>query len=228
MMRDEASLPAESMNFEQARFNMIEQQIRPWEVLDERVLDLFMAIHREDFVPPTSRQLAFSDICLPIGHGETMMSPKVEGRLLQSLQIHPTDRILEIGTGSGYLTALLARSGSQVVSVDIHADFTRAAGARLENAGFRNVRLETGDAVSGWGDDQYDAIAVTGSLPELQGRFQRQLRPGGRLFVILGTEPIMEACLITRRGDKAWSTESLFETSIAPLIGAEPGPRFVF
>ncbi len=216
------------MNFEQARFNMVEQQIRPWEVLDERVLELFMAVHREDFVPPECRQLAFSDICLPIGHGQTMMPPKVEGRMLQALQIRPTDHVLEIGTGSGHLTALLARSGAHVVSVDIFADFTRAAGAKLENCGIRNVRLETGDAVSGWGNDQYDVIAVTGSLPALQGRFQRQLHAGGRLFVILGTEPIMEACLITRRGGDAWSTESLFETSIAPLIGAEPSPRFVF
>jgi protein-L-isoaspartate(D-aspartate) O-methyltransferase len=228
MQCKETSRPVKPMNFEQARFNMVEQQIRTWEVLDERVLDLFMSVHRENFVPVACRQSAFTDVNLPLDHGQTMMSPKVEGRLLQALQIRPADHILEIGTGSGHLTALLARSGSQVSSVDIYPDFTRTAGEKLLNAGIKNVRLETGDAISGWGNALYDVIAITGSLTTLGGRFQQQLRPNGRLFVVLGTEPAMEACLITRRGESAWASESLFETFIPPLIGAEPKPRFVF
>ena len=216
------------MNFEQARFNMIEQQIRPWEVLDQRVLDLMAAVPREDFVPEPYRRLAFSDTQVALGHGEVMMAPKVEARLLQSLQIGAGDKVLEIGTGSGYLTALLASSAATVTSVDIHADFTVAAAAKLQGHGVRNVSLHTGNAVAGWDEDRYDVIAVTGSLPALPDSIPAQLRNGGRLFVVVGASPVMEALLVVRVGDQAFSREILFETSIPPLIGAPSAEKFRF
>ena len=209
------------MNFEQARYNMIEQQIRPWEVLNQAVLDLISEIHREDFMPESYRELALADIQIPLAHGEVTMTPKVEARLLQSLDIQPGDNILEIGTGCAYLTALLAKSGRQVTSVDIYRDFTGQAVDKLKRYGISNVRLDTGDAVRGWGaPDRYDAIAVTGSVPVLDTCFQEQLSVGGRLFMIVGRSPVMEALLITRMGNHEWSRESLFETDLPPLIGA--------
>ncbi len=209
------------MNFEQARYNMIEQQIRPWEVLNQSVLDLISEIHREDFMPEAYRELALADIQIPLAHGEVTMTPKVEARLLQSLDIQPGDNILEIGTGCAYLTALLAKSGRQVTSVDIYRDFTGQAVDKLKRYGISNVRLDTGDAVRGWGaPDRYDAIAVTGSVPVLDTCFQEQLSVGGRLFMIVGRSPVMEALLITRMGNHEWSRESLFETDLPPLIGA--------
>jgi protein-L-isoaspartate(D-aspartate) O-methyltransferase len=210
-----------TMNLELARHNMVEQQIRTWEVLDPRVLDLVGGLRREDFVPPDRRQLAFADVNLPIGHGEVMMTPKLEARILQTLRIRPRDRILEVGTGSGFLTACLSRLGASVTSVDIHEDFTVAAGERLQRGGFHNVRLETGNAAEGWpSPGGFDAIVLTGSVPAMPATFEQQLRPGGRLFAIVGNAPIMEAWLITRTGDQAWMRESLFETSIPPLRGA--------
>ena len=209
------------MNFEQARYNMIEQQIRPWEVLNQSVLDLISEIHREDFMPEAYRELALADIQIPLAHSEVTMTPKVEARLLQSLDIQPGDNILEIGTGCAYLTALLAKSGRQVTSVDIYRDFTGQAVDKFKRYGISNVRLDTGDAVRGWGaPDQYDAIAVTGSVPVLDTCFQEQLSVGGRLFMIVGRSPVMEALLITRMGNHEWSRESLFETDLPPLIGA--------
>ena len=216
------------MNFEQARFNMIEQQIRPWEVLDQRVLDLIAAIPREDFVPDPFRRLAFSDTQVPLGHGEVMMAPKVEARLLQSLQIGAGDTALEIGTGSGYLTALLAASAATVTSVDIHTDFTASATARLRRHGIKNITLQTGDAATGWGGERYDVIAVTGSLPVLPDSLPAQLRVGGRLFVIAGSAPVMEALLVTRLDEDAFSREALFETTIPPLVGAPSAEKFRF
>jgi protein-L-isoaspartate(D-aspartate) O-methyltransferase len=216
------------MNFEQARFNMIEQQIRTWEVLDQRVLDLMAAVPREDFVPEPFRRLAFSDTQIPLGHDEVMMAPKVEARLLQSLQIGPDDTVLEIGTGSGYLTAMLANSASSVTSVDIHADFTASATAKLRRHGVKNVSLHTGDAATGWGTDLYDVIAVTGSLPELPDSIPAQLREGGRLFVVVGNAPVMEALLVVREGEQAYSRETLFETTIPPLVGAPSAEKFHF
>jgi len=209
------------MNFEQARQNMIEQQIRTWEVLDHRILDLLEQVHREDFVPPAYRNLALADVRIPIGHDEVTMTPKVEARILQSVAIQPHEQVLEIGTGCAYFTALLASSGQHVTSVDIYKSFTQEAFAKLQSHSLTNITLETGDASRGWGKDiPYDAIILTGSLPVMNPVFQQQLKPGGRLFVITGTDPVMEAHLITRVGDQEWRDESLFETNIPPLINA--------
>lgn len=200
---------------------MIEQQIRTWEVLDQTVLDLISEIHREDFVPVEYRQLALADIQIPLAHKQVTMTPKVEARLLQVLNIQKTDKILEVGTGCAYLTALLARTGQHVISVDIYPEFTGEAKTKLARHGIHNVTLETGDAIKGWAQHApYDVIVVTGSLPVLGTCFQEQLITGGRLFVIIGTSPVMEALLITRIGKNEWSTESLFETDIPALTGA--------
>lgn len=216
-------------DFEQARFNMIEQQVRPWEVLDQRVLDTMNRIPRENFVPEQYRSLAFADIDIPIGHGQVMMAPKVEGRLLQALNITPEDTILEIGTGSGYLTACLASLGRHVTSIDIVQEFTTTAGSKLTDQGITHATLETADVANGINtSEQYDAIAVTGSLPLLQKQFHESLKIGGRLFVITGKLPIMEALLITRIDDNNWSQESLFETCIPPLEHATRPQGFVF
>ena len=214
---------------EQARFNMIEQQIRTWDVLDQRVLDVMKSVPREQFVPEHYRSLAFADTNIPLGHDQVMMAPKLEGRLLQALAITPDDSSLEIGTGSGYLTACLARLGKHVTSIDITADFTTAAAAKLEAQGISNVTLETFDAAEGIESDQrYDVIAVTGSLPLLQQQFQKNLAVGGRLFIITGSLPIMEANLITRVDENHWSSECLLETCIPPLLHAARPQAFVF
>ena len=216
------------MNVEQARFNMVEQQIRTWEVLDPRVLDLMSEVPREDFVPPEYRNLAFADTSIPLGHGQSMMCPKVEARMLQALQIEPDEQVLEVGTGSGFVTALLARVAARVTSVEIHDSLSRDALAKLERHGVGNVELHVGDACRGWDRGApYDAIAVTGSMPVLEERFKQSLAIGGRLFVIVGSEPAMEALLITRTGDSQWTTDSLFETVVAPLIGVAQPERFV-
>jgi protein-L-isoaspartate(D-aspartate) O-methyltransferase len=213
---------------EQARFNMIEQQIRPWDVLDQRVLDTMKMIPREDFVPEPYRSLAFADTNIPLGHNQVMMAPNVEGRLLQALAIQPEDTILEIGTGSGYLTACLARLGRHVTSIDIEPEFTAQAQSRLAAQGISNVTLETADAAGGMERGKsFDVIAVTGSLPVLQQQFHDNLNTGGRLFVICGQLPIMEALLITRVDASSWTRESLFETTIPPLLHAEVAQSFI-
>ncbi len=215
------------MDFERARVNMVEQQVRTWEVLDQRVLDAMSDVPREAFVPQAYRNLAFADISIPLGHGQVMMSPKVEGRLLQALASTTADRVLEVGTGSGYLTALLARLAREIVSVDIYDDFVASASTRLGKLGYGNVRLEAGDALHGWSAGApWDVIAVTGSVPELALAFGEQLAPGGRLFIVVGEAPVMDARLVTRLGAAEWRTESLFETDLPPLIGARPRPRF--
>lgn len=215
------------MNIEQARFNMIEQQIRTWEVLDQGVLDLLTQVPREEFVPPAFRKLAFADMNVPLAHGQVMMQPKLEARLVQSLDLQPQDTVLEIGTGSGYLTALLAKRARHVYSVDLYADFSAEARPKLSTHGIGNVTLETGDAAQGWAQHgPYDAIAVTGSLPLFSEAFQRQLKTGGRLFMIVGGSPAMEALLITRLGKEQWLRESLFETDIPALINAPQPPAF--
>ena len=217
------------MNFEQARLNMIEQQIRPWDVLDQKVLDLIARIHREDFVPGAYRQLALADTQLPLPHGQCTMTPKMEARLLQALDIRKDDRVLEIGTGCAYLTALLAASAQHVTSVDIYPDFTQQAAEKLARYDLHNVTLEAGDAVRGWSKHSpYDVIAVTGSVPVLEPCFQEQLNDGGRLFVIVGVSPAMEAMLITRLGAREWSREVLFETDLPPLAGARKPGTFTF
>lgn len=214
---------------ERARFNMVEQQIRPWEVLDQRVLDLLFRVRREEFVPTQYRALAFADMEIPIGHGEKMLAPKMEARMVQELALGPGDRILEVGTGSGYMTALLASLGGHVYSVDIVPEFPRQAGARLSTLGFGNVTLDTGDAARGWDRHApYDAIAVTGSLPLLPDAFSALLRPGGRLIAVVGQPPVMGARLITCVAKDAYNTAGLFETCIAPLKNAPQPERFVF
>lgn len=216
-------------DFTQVRSNMVEQQIRPWDVLDQRVLDLLSRMPREDFVPAHYRNLAFADTEIPLGHGQVMMSPKVEGRLLQALDLKPSDRILEVGTGSGYLSACLAQLGAHVVSVDIIAEFTRAAQDKLKIHHIDNVTLRTGNAAQGWGNQRFDAIAITGSLTRLHERWQQQLTLGGRLFVIVGKPPVMEALLITRREDQRWIQTSLFDTHLPPLLDdGAAAPAFEF
>jgi len=216
------------IDIEQARFNMIEQQVRPWDVLDQRVLDVMSATPREDFVPERYRSLAFADINIPLGHDQVMMAPKTEGRLLQVLDVQAGDSVLEIGTGSGYLTACLSRLGNHVTSVEIFPEFREAAAAKLAAHGFRNVTLRDADAANGIGSDtRYDVIAVTGSLPLLHRQFHDNMSVGGRLFVIAGMPPVMEALLITRIDERNWSRESLFETSLPPLLHAEQPQQFV-
>ena len=217
------------MNFEQARENMIKQQIRPWEVSDQKTLDLLAEIHREDFIPEPYRHLALADINIPLLHGQVTMTPKIEARLLQHLKIQPHEKILEIGTGCGYLTALLANSGKFVHSIDIYPEFMQHAGPRFKQYALQNIQLHVGDAVRGWPQERpYDVIVVTGSVPVLERHFQEQLHTGGRLFVIVGLGPAMEARMITRSGVDTWSVASLFETDLPALIGAPEPEAFHF
>jgi protein-L-isoaspartate(D-aspartate) O-methyltransferase len=217
------------MNYEQARFNMIEQQIRTWEVLDQRILNLLADVHREDFIADVYKKLALADVNIPLLHEQVTMPPKLEARLLQSLDISKEDRILEIGTGCAYLTALLAKLGKDVTSIDIFPEFTQQAGAKLAAHNINNVSLITADAINGWSvTAPYDVIVVTGSVPLENKSFQQQLSIGGRLFIIVGESPVMEALLVTRVSDNGWSRESLFETDIPALIGAVQPARFRF
>ncbi|MEO6696450.1 MAG: protein-L-isoaspartate O-methyltransferase [Gammaproteobacteria bacterium] len=217
------------MDMEQARFNMIEQQIRTWEVLDTAVLELLGRIPREDFVPAKYRMLAFADLQIPLGHGHVMMAPKMEGRVIQALGIKPDDAVLEVGTGSGYLTALLASLAKHVYSVDILPEFKAQAQQKLAALGLSNVTLETGDAALGWErHGPYDVIAVTGAFPLYPEYYERSLRINGRMFVIVGRAPAMEALLVTRVGEADWMRESLFEADIPTLINAPQPQPFVF
>lgn len=216
------------MNLQQARFNMVEQQIRTWEVLDSVVLDLMERSPRDEYVPEEYKKLAYADIAIPIGDGQVMMPPRIEARLLQSLEINSGDEILEIGTGTGFLASLLAQLGGRVISVDISSRLAKLGADNLKRHGIGNVSVETGDAVNGWAKDApYDVIAVTGSVPVFDGQFQKQLKVGGRLFVIVGEAPAMEALLIERTAEDQWSRESLFETVIPALLGARQPERFV-
>jgi protein-L-isoaspartate(D-aspartate) O-methyltransferase len=217
------------MDIEQSRYNMVEQQIRPWDVLDQDVLDLLFKVRREDFVPEAHRALAFVDMEIPLGHGQTMWTPKLEARAIQELTIRPTDRVLEIGTGSGYLTALLASQAAEVVSIDIVPEFTDAAAHKLRAHGFANVTLRTADASRDWADETgFDVIVLTGSTPLLSDAFRRRLRVGGRLFAIVGEAPVMQAQLITCTAPGATRSVTLFETCVAPLLNAPQPAAFVF
>jgi protein-L-isoaspartate(D-aspartate) O-methyltransferase len=217
------------LDVERARFNMVEQQIRTWEVLDPRVLDLLHRVRREDYVPAQHRALAFADLEIPIGHGEKMLAPKMEARMLQELALREGDRVLEVGTGTGYMTALLASLSRHVTSVDIIAEFTRSAADRLSAGHIANVTLDTGDAARGWDRHApYDAIVLTGSVPVLADAFAKSLRPGGRLLAVVGEPPVMEAKLVTCVTAGAYNTVGLFETCIAPLKNAPRPERFVF
>jgi protein-L-isoaspartate(D-aspartate) O-methyltransferase len=211
-----------------ARQQMVDQQIRTWEVLDPRVLDVLCAVPREAFVPAAYRELAFADTPIPIGLGQTMLAPLLQGRILQALGITSTDSILEVGTGTGYLSACLALLGASTRSIDIHPDFTAAAITNLSSVPEARVQFETRDAFGDLSLGEYDVIAVTGSLPVDDTRFQKALRVGGRLFVIVGVAPVMDAVLIRRVDDAEWIRESLFETAIEPLINATAPPGFVF
>jgi len=217
------------IDIERARFNMVEQQIRPWEVLDQQVLDLLFEVRREEFVPAQYRNLAFADMEIPLGFGEKMLAPKIEARMLQELAIKPTDRILEVGTGSGYMTALLARRGAHVYSVEIVPDLSAQAMPKLNAHGITNVTLEVGDAARGWAKHApYDVIVLTGSVPVLAEEFERELNPGGRLLAVVGEAPVMEARLVRCAGAGACSALELFETCVPPLRNAPQPPRFVF
>ena len=215
------------MDFETARFNMVEQQVRTWEVLDQAVLDRLSAIPRERFVPEDYLRLAYADTRIPLGGGDVMMPPREEARLLQALALAPGDHVLEVGTGSGFLAALAAGLARRVTTVEISPE--RKARAERSLAEFGNVEVIEGDAVRGWeAAAPYDAIAVTGSLPVLDDSFLHQLKPGGRLFVVVGEAPAMEALLLTRTGAGDWATESLFETVLPPLAGAKRPNQFEF
>ena len=214
-----------TLDFEAARNTMVEQQVRPWDVLDPRVLAAISTVPREQFVPAAYRALAYADLPLPLAHGETMLKPVVEGRLLQALELQPGDEVLEIGTGSGYLTACLAHLSREVLSIDPFADVTAQARARLDALGINNVRLETVDAFAFAPTRQFDAVAVTGALAALPAAFTRWLKPGGRLFAVVGQSPVQTAQRFTWRGEHLHA-EALFETDIPYLRGAEPVARF--
>jgi protein-L-isoaspartate(D-aspartate) O-methyltransferase len=211
----------------QARQNMIENQVRPWEVLDARVLDVLRTVPREDFVPPRLRNLAFADTALPIGHGEVMLKPVVEGRLLQALALQPGERVLEIGTGTGFLTACMARLAGHVTSLELHADLADAARANLAAAQVRNAQVEVADAMQPFTTDApYDVVVVGGAVYALPEHLRALVKPGGRLFAFVGESPVLEATLYTRANASHWSSESLFETDTPYLRHAEPPRRF--
>jgi len=212
-----------------ARNQMISQQVRAWDVLDLRVLAVFEAVPRDEFVPERYRKLAFADTQIPLSHAQVMMAPNVEGRLLQALDPQADESVLEIGSGSGFITACLAKMAGEVLSVDIFPDFTAGADRILKDLGIRNALLETRDGTQlDWLDQRFDAIAVTGSLPTYQETYAVHLNIGGRLFVIAGESPVMEALLITRVAENAWSRESLLETELPALVNAATPRHFRF
>jgi protein-L-isoaspartate(D-aspartate) O-methyltransferase len=218
-----------SLNVEQARFNMIEQQIRPWDVLDFRVLDVLRSVRRECFVPNEYRLQAFSDVMLPLAHGQCMMSPIVEGRVLQALNVQEGERVLELGTGSGFLAACLSQMGGHVTSVEIFDTLSERARCVLNEQGYSAVSLETGDASQGWNDHHvYDVIAITGALPTIPEVYKHKLSVGGRLFAVVGHEPVMQAVLVTRDAENEWRLDSLFETSLPYFVNAVPAAKFSF
>lgn len=212
-----------------AREQMVSQQVRAWDVLDPRVLAVLDALPRERFVPERYRELAYADMQIPLAHAQVMMAPKVEGRLLQALDPQPNESVLEIGSGTGFLAACLARLAHAVLSVDIFPEFTTGAAQTLKQMGIRNAQLETRDASElDWLSQRYDVIALTASLPQYDRRYAERLNVGGRMFVIAGQPPVMEALLITRVSEQAWARESLFETVLPPLLHASAPPRFRF
>ena len=215
-------------NMEQARFNMIEQQIRPCEVFDDRILELLKHVRREQFVPAGMKELAFAEIEMPLGHGASMWLPTLEARAVQELRLLHGDKVLEVGTGSGYLTALLSALAGHVTSVEIVPELSAMAGRNLASLQRSNVTLETGDAAGGWGSGTYDAIVLTGSVPVLPDAFRNSLNVGGRLFAIVGDAPVMEAMLITRVAPDVFETANIMETCVAPLQNAAQPERFVF
>ena len=217
------------MDLDKARFNMIEQQIRPWDVLDDTILSLLQRIKREEYVPEAYRAMAFMDLEIPLGHSESMLSPKVEARLVQELHIKPSDKVLEVGTGSGYMTALLASLAGHVHSVEIIPEFSQAAAQKLAAHDFNNVTCEVGDAARGWQKHApYDVIVVTGSLPVLPDEFVAQLKPGGRLLAFIGLAPAMEARLTRLIEPGVVDSEVIFETDVRALKNAIQPAQFAF
>lgn len=217
------------MNIEQARFNMVEQQIRPWEVLDPEVLDLLFRVKREEFVPPEHRALAFADLEIPLGHGESMMQPKVEARIVQELAIQPHETVYEVGTGSGYLTALLCSRARHVTSAEIHADLKARAEQNLRAAGIANVTLLEGDSARApLAESAFDVVVLAGSTPILPKAFLDRLSPGGRLFAILGDPPVMKAVVVRQPVAGSFQHVELFETMLKPLVNAAQPTRFRF
>ena len=211
-----------------ARRQMIEQQVRAWEVLDLKVLETMERVRREEFTPPAYRDLAFADMNVPLGHGQHMLAPKVEGRILQALELRPDDAVLEIGTGSGYFAACLGALARSVKSIEIHPDLAASARANLGRNNAHNVTVETVDAFGYSDPTRYDAVVLTGSLPIYDARFEQWLAVGGRLFVVVGQGPVMEARRVTLTGPGEWLRESLFETVMDPLAHAAEPPKFVF
>ncbi|MDH4048013.1 MAG: protein-L-isoaspartate O-methyltransferase [Gammaproteobacteria bacterium] len=216
------------MDTEFARRQMVGQQVRAWDVFDPNVLQVLGSASRDVFVPADFRDLAFADTEIPLPHGQKMMTPTVEGRVLQALALTRNDKVLEIGTGSAYLTACLSRLAGTVFSIDIFEDFVSAARDRMQKQGIENVDLACMDACEDLPEGEFDAIAVTGSLPRFDDRYVARLRPGGRLFVVVGEPPVQEARIVRRNNDTGWESTALFETALAPLINSSPPPEFVF
>ena len=216
------------MNIEKARFNMIEQQIRPWDVLDQDVLDLLVVVKREQFVPQAYKDLAFFDTEIPLPGGETMLAPRVEARLLQEAKVKKHETVLEIGAGSGYMAALLAHRARHVTTVEILHELKELAAKNLADYGVTNVDVVEGDGAHGWGSETYDVIVISGSLPVLPEAFLKQLKIGGRLLAVIGDEPVMSAQCITRVSDSVFETVKLFETCIKPLQHAAAPSHFQF
>lgn len=217
-------------DLEIARRNMVLQQIRPWDVFDQRVLNVIQDVPREKFVPEAYLGLAFADIEIPIGHDQVMMAPKLEARMLQSLDVQPQHSTLEIGTGSGFIAACLAHLGGPVTSIELYEDLIDGARARLDTLGLLpKVELLAADAFTdSLGGQRYDRIALTGSLPDCDRRFEQLLNPDGKLFAVIGNAPVMEATLVTRVGEDAWRREALFETELLRLEHAPEPEQFVF
>lgn len=217
-----------SIDYSHARETMVEQQIRPWDVLDMRVLEVLAAMPREAFVPEIHRALAYADLEIPLGHGARMMKPVVEGRMLQALDLQPGDEVLEVGTGSGFISACLAALAREVVSLEIVPELAASARARLEAQGLaQRIRIETADALRYRTSRRFDAVCVTGAVTEIPAQFRQWLRPGGRLFAVQGRSPVMEAVLL-REDVNGPRIESLFETDLPYLAGAAPAPKFEF
>jgi protein-L-isoaspartate(D-aspartate) O-methyltransferase len=216
------------MNIDYSRRQMVDQQVRGWNVYDEHVLSTLLELPREEFVPEEYTALAFAEIEIAIGHGQHMMTPTIEGRVLQALGLAGNERVLEVGTGSGFLTACLAKLAARVTSIDIYDDFLRRAAAKFVTLGIDNVELTLMDAMQELPEGGFDAIAVTGSMQTFDPRFVDALNPGGKLFVVVGDAPAMNAKLVERTAENDWHTISLFETSLAPLVHASLPPQFLF
>jgi len=212
-----------------ARFNMVEQQIRTWSVLDMKVLDLLQQTPRESYVPPEYKKIAYSDVSIPLANGQKMMHPKLEAHLVQALALTSDDTVLQIGAATGYVTALMAKLAKHVYGVEIDPELMKNAGANLRKNNVTNVTIEEGDAISGWEEHApYNAIAVTGSVPIIPEALKRNLAIGGRMFIVVGEMPVMEAILVTRTGDNSWTEKSLFETELPPLDNSAKPQEFVF